>query len=106
MERTSEEKMEVDQETKSTQETAAPKANMPCVRDVQGPPGVGKTTTILCLAQTMLGPSYKNAVLELNASNDRTPNGRAKVFFRERFPPTGEFLNSKNDNFENENCPL
>lgn len=36
-----------------------------------GPPGIGKTTSILCLAREMLGESYKNAVLELNASDAR-----------------------------------
>ena len=37
----------------------------------QGPPGVGKTTTILCLARILLGDNFKNAVLELNASSER-----------------------------------
>ena len=33
--------------------------------------GIGKTTSILCLAHEMLGPAYKSAVLELNASDAR-----------------------------------
>jgi replication factor C subunit 2/4 len=34
-------------------------------------PGIGKTTSILCLARTLLGDAYKEAVLELNASDER-----------------------------------
>lgn len=38
---------------------------------MQGPPGVGKTTTILCLARILLGSNFREGVLELNASNER-----------------------------------
>jgi replication factor C subunit 2/4 len=38
---------------------------------LSGAPGIGKTTSILCLAHQLLGPNYKEAVLELNASDDR-----------------------------------
>lgn len=38
---------------------------------ISGLPGIGKTTSIHCLARELLGPSYSEAVLELNASDDR-----------------------------------
>lgn len=41
---------------------------------ISGMPGIGKTTSILCLARTMLGDAYKEAVLELNASDERGGN--------------------------------
>ncbi len=36
-----------------------------------GPAGVGKTTSILCLARDLYGPGYQNYSLELNASDER-----------------------------------
>jgi replication factor C small subunit len=39
-----------------------------------GPAGVGKTTSILALAQDLYGPSFRNYVLELNASDERGIN--------------------------------
>lgn len=39
---------------------------------ISGLPGIGKTTSIHCLAYELLGPElYKQATLELNASDDR-----------------------------------
>lgn len=37
----------------------------------QGMPGIGKTTSIHCLAHALLGDAYKEGVLELNASDER-----------------------------------
>lgn len=34
-------------------------------------PGIGKTTSIHCLAHAMLGDAYKEGMLELNASDER-----------------------------------
>lgn len=44
--------------------------NMPHVI-ISGMPGIGKTTSVLCLARQLLGEAYKEAVLELNASDER-----------------------------------
>jgi len=38
---------------------------------ISGMPGIGKTTSIHCLAHQLLGEAYREAVLELNASDER-----------------------------------
>lgn len=48
-----------------------------------GPPGIGKTTIISCLAKALLGDQEKEAVLELNASDERgieTVRNKIKMF--------------------------
>ena len=36
-----------------------------------GPPGIGKTTAALCLARDLYGESYRDHLMELNASDER-----------------------------------
>lgn len=38
---------------------------------ISGMPGIGKTTSIHCLARQLLGNAHKEGVLELNASDER-----------------------------------
>ena len=38
---------------------------------ITGVPGIGKTTTILCLAKKLLGKYMNDGIIELNASDDR-----------------------------------
>ncbi|GMF05528.1 unnamed protein product [[Candida] boidinii] len=58
-------------ETIESLKRIASEGNMPHLI-ISGLPGIGKTTSILCLAKELLGEAnMKDAVLELNASDDR-----------------------------------
>lgn len=58
------------QETVDRLKVIAQNGNMPNVI-IAGPPGTGKTTSIMCLARELLGDMVGKAVLEMNASDDR-----------------------------------
>jgi DNA polymerase III delta prime subunit len=61
----------------------AREGNMPHVI-ISGMPGIGKTTSVLCLARQLLGESYKEAVLELNASDERGIPYKATLDFDDK----------------------
>ena len=56
---------------------------------MQGPPGTGKTTSILCLARELLGDSFDESVMELNASDERgidIVRSKITLFARKQVP--------------------
>ena len=56
---------------------------------LSGPPGTGKTTSIMALAKTLLGENFKKATIELNASDDRGLNvvrEKIKNFAMQKIP--------------------
>jgi len=79
------------EETVGRLQVLAQQGNMPNLI-LSGPPGTGKTTSVLALARTLLGDAFKEGVLELNASDDRgieVVRGRIKAFAQKKvtLPP-------------------
>ncbi len=54
-----------------------------------GPPGTGKTTSIIALAKELLEDNFRKATIELNASDDRgidTVREKIKSFASQKIP--------------------
>lgn len=65
---------------------------------ITGVPGIGKTTTILCIAKNLLGKYFKEGVLELNASDERgvkTVQESIEYFCKKKLDIDNEFSKHK-----------
>lgn len=74
------------EDTVSRLRAIARDGNMPHMI-ISGMPGIGKTTSVHALAHELLGDAYHEAVLELNASDERgidVVRGRIKQFAQKR----------------------
>lgn len=68
--------------------TIAKEGNLPNMILV-GPPGTGKTTSMMALAHELLGENFKKATIELNASDDRgidVVREKIKAFATQKVP--------------------
>lgn len=62
--------VKIDEQIKNQVEKMIENKDIPNII-LEGPPGVGKTSTIKCIARAIYGKYYKDMVLEMNASDDR-----------------------------------
>lgn len=60
----------IDQGTKNKINKIIENKSMPNII-ITGDPGIGKTTTVQCIARKLLGPYYSKGILETNASDNR-----------------------------------
>lgn len=64
------ESIKIDEQIKMQVEKMIKRRDVPNII-LEGPPGVGKTSTIKCIARDIYRKYYKDMVLEMNASDDR-----------------------------------
>lgn len=65
---------------------------------ITGVPGIGKTTTILCIAKNLHGINFRESVLELNASDERgvkTVQKTIESFCKKKMSNDGDYSKHK-----------